>query len=236
MELKLAQGLLTEEQYAKELNALRKITEEKVKAQAVDKTFTELAQERLDREAQAEAVQREYVRLKLEELGYLRLANVITQEEYEAALARLETERNIVDTQDKQIERAVELGDVLRGIGEDWLATFEAVLRIIGQISDQEGGFGGFLRSFGGGGATPGQHAGGGVRGGQAYRVNEPVTELFVPSVGGRVLSRSDALSLAGGGGDTYITLQGIDYGANWAEQAVQQAGLVARVVGEAAR
>ena len=52
---------------------------------------------------------------------------------------------------------------------------------------------------------------------------------MFIPSVAGRVLSRSEALQAGGGGVAIYF--QGVDYGVDFQRRLLDQAPLVADMV-----
>ena len=234
LRLKLEQGRITQEEYDIALARLNNVKEE----EAAEKTITELAQARIDQEMAGRDLQREVLRLKLEQ-------GIIDQEEYQRLLDRLEgkmaevevgndladaarkraeEEARIEEIQRTELRLAQELGGVLAGFEDStrgWLNVLTGVVGALRQARDAgtslagvfggQGNIGGFLSAFAGGGRFPGRQFGGPVSPGTAYLVGERGPELFVPRIAGNVRPGANAA----GGGVTNINLGATTYVGN---------------------
>lgn len=222
------------------------VTEEKEKQVESEKSIAQLAREALDAEDKNLAIQREKIRIRRAELEMAFAGGVLSLDEYLRQLEMLgvlkrqtEVEGDIVATEGEIVarkERILELTQgtlsALEGFEDStggWLRLLGQALRLWQQF-DQNRAVGA-LASGGAGGSSGGRQAGGMVRAGQRYRVNEPSGEVFVPFVDGRILSRSDAMS---GGVNVQVNIEGVDYGADFARQVDAQALRIANVVREA--
>ena len=242
LRLKLEQGVIDKEQHDLELARI----EGRQQAAATEKTITELAQERLDAENKANEVQRAYNRLKREQVLLQLQALGLTESILDALRLVAEQRRKNNEESEEGNEQADEaitkqerILELVGGIGSA-IAGFEegmaGWIRLIGQALDlwarfQQGGLRlptGQTAPVGAGG----RQAGGLAFAGQPVRWNEPRTELFVPNVSGRILSRSDAMAM---GGNTYVfNFQGMDWGEAFMDYARAQAPLLARNYQEA--
>ena len=246
LQLKLEQGVIDKAQYDLEIARLEGVEKEA----ATEKTITELAQARLDAENKAAEVQREYNRLKQEQV-LAELASLGINErtlEYLRHIAALKRKANEdqgdandqADEAIKKHERILELTSGIANAFANLEDEFSGWVRLLGQGLDlwlryQQTGAPPIPTGTTQTNAVAGRHAGGSAWAGQPYRVNEPsgLGEVFVPGVNGRILSRSDAMAM---GGPTYIfNFSGADYAADWAEQAIAQAPLLAQAYQQAA-